>query len=135
MQTVAGYGQGLTGRWVVLGKALDNGEQLKSIVELKQNGNVLTGSMKNLDYTVELRGTATGNHFEIFAAWSPTRPFLVGDLVNGELHAVERGRRPLVATPTTGTDDLPTVSYIEPPPLHNVSSNGLARTPPMGWNS
>jgi len=135
MQAVAGHGQGLTGRWVVLGKALENGEQLKSIVELKQSGNELTGTMKNQDYSVELKGTATGNHFEIFAAWSPTRPFLVGDLVNGELHAVERGRRPLVATPTTATDDLPTVSYIEPPPLHNVPSNGLAKTPPMGWNS
>jgi alpha-galactosidase len=119
----------------VQGKTLDNGEQTKSIVELKQVGNELTGKMKNLDYAIELKGTATGNHFELFAPWSPTRPFLVGDLVNGELHAVDRGRRNLVATPTTATDDLPTVKYIEPPPLHDVPYNGLAKTPPMGWNS
>jgi alpha-galactosidase len=130
-----GYGQSLTGRWIVLAKPLDNGEQPKSIVELKQNGNELAGKMKNLGYTVEMKGTATGNHFELFAAWSATRPFLVGDLVNGELHAVERGHHDLVATPAGETEDLPTVSYIEPPPLHAVPDNGLAKTPPMGWNS
>jgi alpha-galactosidase len=27
------------------------------------------------------------------------------------------------------------VAYIEPPQLHKVSDNGLAKTPPMGWNS
>ena len=26
-------------------------------------------------------------------------------------------------------------AYIEPPALHNVPYNGLAKTPPMGWNS
>jgi alpha-galactosidase len=128
-------GQSLTGRWMVVAKPLDNGEQPKSIVELQQNGYELTGKMKNLGYTVEMKGTATGNHFELFAAWSPTRPFLVGDLVNGELHAVERGHHNIIATPAAGTDDLPTVSYIEPPPLHKVAGNGLAKTPPMGWNS
>jgi alpha-galactosidase len=132
---IPGYGQNLTGRWVVSGRVLDNGEQSKSIVDLKQSGNELTGTMKNLDYAVQMKGTATGNHFELFAAWSATRPFLVGDLVNGELHAMERGRHNLVATPTTAADDLPSVSYIEPPPLHDVPPNGLVKTPPMGWNS
>jgi alpha-galactosidase len=115
---------------------LDNGEQPKSIVELKQSGNEVTGTMKNLGYTIALKGTATGNHFEVFAAWSTTRPFLVGDLVNGELHAIERGRRNLLAKPASATDDLPAVVYIEPPSsLHKLPSNGLAKTPPMGWNS
>ena len=27
------------------------------------------------------------------------------------------------------------MAYIEPPPLHAVPENGLAKTPPMGWNS
>src|ERR1700722_7989034 len=87
---VPGYGQSLTGRWVIEGKTLDNGEQNKSVVELKQDGNNITGTLKTLGYSVDLKGTATGNHFEVFAAWSATRPFLVGDLVNGELHATER---------------------------------------------
>jgi alpha-galactosidase len=135
LAAIPGHGQSLTGRWIVMGKPLDNGEQPRSIVELKQNGNELTGKMKNLDYSVELKGTATGNHFEVFAPWSPTKPFLAGDLVNGELHAVERGHRNLIATPAAASDDLPAVSYIEPPPLRTVPDNGLAKTPPMGWNS
>jgi alpha-galactosidase len=132
---IPGYGQSLTGRWTIAGQTLDNGEQSRSIVELKESGNDLTGQMKNLGYSVELKGTATGNHFELFASWSATEPFLVGDLVNGELYAVLRGRRKVMAMPTAAGDDLPTVSYIEPPALHKVPSNGLAKTPPMGWNS
>jgi hypothetical protein len=102
---VPGYGQNLTGRWTIVGQTLDNGEQLRSIVELKQSGNELTGEMKNLGYRVGLKGTATGSHFELFATWNATKPFLVGDLVNGELHAVQRGRRNVVAMPTTAGDD------------------------------
>ncbi len=136
LAAVPGYGQGLAGRWVSIGRTLDNGEQQKSILELKQSGNELTGAMKTLGFTVEVKGTATGNHFELFVPeWGQQKPVLVGDLVNGELHAVERGRRNIVAKPATPGDDLPTVSYIEPPPLHNVPYNGLAKTPPMGWNS
>ena len=132
---VPGYGQTLTGRWAIAGQTLDNGEESRSIVELKENGNDLTGQMKNLGYSVGLKGTATGSHFELFASWSPTKPYLAGDLVNGELHAVLRGRRTVVAKPAAAVDDLPTVSYIEPPALHKVPSNSLAKTPPMGWNS
>ncbi len=131
---VPGFGQSLTGRWTAVGNTLDNGEHPKSIVELKQNGSKVTGTLKNLGYTIDLKGTATGSHFELFAAWSTT-PFMVGDLVNGELHAKE-GHRSFLAKPSTAADVLPpSVSYIEPPPLHRVPDNGLAKTPPMGWNS
>jgi len=110
-------------------------EQQKWVLELKQNGSELTGTLKNLDYGVELKGTATGSHFELFAPWQPATPFITGDLVNGELHGMERGRRPVLAKPATAADDIPTVSYIEPPRLKTVPDNGLAKTPPMGWNS
>ena len=77
----------------------------------------------------------TGTHFELFAAWQPTAPFLTGDLVNGELHGMERGDSRWWPRRATAADDLPAVSYIEPPALKTVPDNGLARTPPMGWNS
>jgi len=54
-----------------------------------------------------------------------------GDLVNGELHGLERGRRPVTAKAGTAADDYPTVSYIDPPALKTVPDNGLAKTPPM----
>ena len=132
---IPGHGQSLAGRWVAPGRTLDNGEQEKSILELKQSGNELTGTLKNLGFSVEVKGTATGNHFELFVPqWNRERPVFVGDLVNGELHGME-GRRSVVAKPAGPGDDIPAVAYIEPPPLHPVPSNGLARTPPMGWNS
>ena len=133
---VPGYAQSLAGRWAATGRTLDNGEQEKSILELKQDGSELTGDLKTLGFSVEVKGTATGNHFELFVPeWEQKRPILVGDLVDGELHVVEGGRRNLVAKPATAADDIPAVPYIEPPPLHNVPDNGLAKTPPMGWNS
>jgi alpha-galactosidase len=135
MLTSAGAAQSLAGIWTQPGRTLDNGEQQKWVLELKQNGSELTGTLKSLDQAVEVKGTATGTHFELFATWLPTAPFLTGDLVNGELHGMERGRRPVMAKAGTAADDLPTVSYIEPQPLKTVADNGLAKTPPMGWNS
>jgi alpha-galactosidase len=135
MLASAAFGQSLAGLWMQPGRTLDNGEQQKWLLELKQNGSELTGTLKNLDYAVELKGTATGAHFELFAPWQPGTPFLTGDLVNGELHGMERGRRPVLAKPATAADDIPTVSYIEPPLLKTAPDNGLAKTPPMGWNS
>ncbi|MGA2538390.1 MAG: glycoside hydrolase family 27 protein [Terracidiphilus sp.] len=130
------YAQTLAGRWIAEGRTLDNGEQQKSILELKQNGSELSGELKTLGYSVEVKGTATGNHFELFVPeWDQKKPVVVGDLVNGELHATEGGRRPIVAKPAGPGDDIPAVPYIEPPPLHTVPNNGLAKTPPMGWNS
>ncbi len=131
----AAWGQTLAGRWVAIGRTLDNGEQEKSILELKQNGNELRGELKTLGFTAEVKGTATGNHFELFIPeFEAKRPILVGDLVNGELHAMQ-GRRSIVAKPATAADDIPAVKYIDPPALHTVPDNGLAKTPPMGWNS
>ena len=82
-----GYGQSLAGRWAATGRTLDNGEQEKSILELKQDGNQLTGTVTTLGFSAELKGTATGDHFELFVTQNAQRPFLTGDLVNGELHA------------------------------------------------
>ena len=135
LAAVQGFGQSLAGRWIALGGKMDNGEQEMSILEVKQSGNELTGSLETLGLTAGVKGTVTGTHFELFADWNEKKPFLVGDLVNGELHAVEDGRRNIVAKPALPGDHLPTVSYIAPPSLHKVQYNGLAKTPPMGWNS
>ena len=87
---IPGYGQGLAGRWAAQGRTLDNGEQQKSILELKQDGNELSGKLKTLGFSVDVKGTATGNHFELYVTeWEQNKPILVGDLVDGELHVVE----------------------------------------------
>jgi alpha-galactosidase len=130
-----GRAQTLAGRWVGTDRVLDNGEKLISILELKQDGNQLTGTLKSESYSMDVHGTATGNHFELFGPRSATRPMITGDLANGELHGTVFGRREFVAKPATSADQIPEVKYIAPPALHDVPDNRLARTPPMGWNS
>ncbi len=128
-------GQSLSGHWAAMGKTLYNGETQKAILDLEQSGNQLTGTVRGLGFAVKIKGTVTGNHFEIFGADSDNKkPFLVGDLINGELHGKQRGR-PFIARPATPADEFPKLTYIEPPALHDLPYNGLAKTPPMGWNS
>jgi alpha-galactosidase len=130
------YGQNLGGRWAMPGKTMDNGEQAKTILDLKQTGDQLTGKLETLGFVVDVKGTATGSHFTLLGPWGDAKPFLSGDLVNGELHLMRGDGHPEgVAKPATANDEIPTVAYIEPPQLHKVSDNGLAKTPPMGWNS
>jgi alpha-galactosidase len=133
--TTVAEAQTLAGRWAAAGRTLDNGEQQKSILELKQDGSELTGSLSTLGYTANITGKVTENHFEIYVPWNPSKAYLVGDLVNGELHVKENGRRDWVAKPSTADDVLPSIPYIEPEALHKVPQNALAKTPPMGWNS
>jgi hypothetical protein len=43
--TPTSNGQGFTGRWAVQGKAMDNGETQRLILELTQTGNALAGRL------------------------------------------------------------------------------------------
>jgi alpha-galactosidase len=127
--------QSVTGRWAVGGGKLEDGEQQRAIFDLKQDGSKITGKVVSLGFGVDVDGTATGNHFEVFGVgWEDKKPFLVGDLVNGELHGTMWGGA-YVAKPATAADEIPLPAYIAPPALHKVPYNGLAKTPPMGWNS
>jgi alpha-galactosidase len=129
------YSQGLAGRWAASGKTMENGEVPKTILDIKQDGNNLSGKLTGLGYGVDVKGTATGNHFELFVPeWDMKKPLIVGDLVNGELHWTQWGGA-LVARPATAADEFPKLAYLDPPALHKVPNNGLAKTPPMGWNS
>ncbi|GGH01581.1 hypothetical protein GCM10011586_16570 [Silvibacterium dinghuense] len=104
------------------------------LLELKQNGSELSGTFKSPGFSLPVNGTAQGTHVTLFVAKHPDRPFLQADLVNGNLQGM-RGRHTFNATPAGPNDDLPTVAYIAPPAIQPVPWNGLAKTPPMGWNS
>ena len=80
------HAQSLTGRWAASGKTLDNGEQQKAILDLKQDGSQLTGTVRGLGFSVDVKGTANGSHFELFGVdWNDKKPFLTGDLANGRI--------------------------------------------------
>jgi alpha-galactosidase len=129
------YGQSMTGRWATTGKRLDNGELQKGIYALTQTGDDLTGKAMTLGFQVDVKGKVTRNHFELFVVGgNNTKAFATGDLVNGELHGIQWGDM-FVAKPATPADEFPKPPTSELPMLHNVPYNGLAKTPPMGWNS
>jgi alpha-galactosidase len=129
------YGQSLAGRWAATGSALANGEVPKYILDLKQDGEKLTGTLESLGFINDVTGKVTGAHFELWGVgWNDPKPFVIGDLVDGELHASQWGSR-IVAHKATAADEIPRPAHIEPPALHKVKFNGLAATPPMGWNS
>jgi len=133
--TVPAYGQSLAGRWAATGSALANGEVQKGIFVLRQDGDKLSGTMQSLGFMNNVTGKVTGAHFELWEVGSnDPKPFVTGDLVNGELLASQWGDR-IVARRATAADEIPRPAYIQPPALHKVKFNGLATTPPMGWNS
>jgi alpha-galactosidase len=132
---MAAPAQTIAGRWAATGKRMDDGEQQKAILDLKQDGDQLTCNVQMLGFSVDLKGKASGNHFELFAPWSDKRPFLVGDRVKNELLIVQDEHDRWLARPAVAADEIPKPRYIDPPALHPVPSNGLAKTPPMGWNS
>lgn len=132
--TAACHAQTLTGRWAAVdNQKLDNGELQRWTLDVTQTGNELKGRVIGLGYSVDVKGTMSASHFEIFG-WESKTPFVVGDAVNGELRGKQWGNA-FVAKPATPADELPRYDFIEPPPLHKVAYNGLAKTPPMGWNS
>jgi alpha-galactosidase len=127
--------QSLAGRWAATGQTMHNGEQQRAILELKQDGNQLTGEVQGLGFATGVKGTVNGTHFELFGSdWNDKKPFFVGDLVNGKIEGLQWGSK-VEARPATPADELPKFAYIEPPALQKLPSNGLAKTPPMGWNS
>ncbi len=128
-----GYGQSLTGRWALKFGQLDNGEAQREILELTQTKEALTGKLTALGFVTDVHGTVTGSHFELIG-WDSTEPFLEGDMANGEMHGNQWGGA-FEAHAATAADELPKLVYIEPPALVDVPYNGLAKTPPMGWNS
>ncbi|MGC2545688.1 MAG: glycoside hydrolase family 27 protein, partial [Silvibacterium sp.] len=111
------------------------------ILNLQQSGSVITGTFKQMGYSIPVTGNIAGTHFELFrtSGTGGKKRLIVGDVVGSNLHVVGNGitwgTGVLVATPATvADDDIPTAPYLAPPPLHKVPSNGLAKTPPMGWN-
>ena len=102
---------------------------------MTQDGAKLTGRLTTLGWTNEVRGTATGNRFELYWSTDAQHPIGSGELKGGDLTGSVMDNPNWVAKRATAADELPKVAFIAPPPLKDVADNGLAKTPPMGWNS
>jgi alpha-galactosidase len=132
----------LTGNWLV---AVPNGDGTlrRSYFHLKQEGGRITGTIRATLHLYSIdRSTGGPEGFTISAAMpilgSERRVTYKGGLAGDELQLAEVGASASGANLTAhrvpeGEGAIP--PRIEPPPLHPVRDNGLARTPPMGWNS
>lgn len=138
-----GFSATLTGNWVV-SSPLPDGTARKSYFDLKQDGSRITGHIRITQFYYTVAGSTDGpESFTLTGSMqdghTERKVSYEGKLIGDELHLTTH-RRPnappveLVARPApAGEGALP--ARIEPPALHKVPDNGLAKAPPMGWNS
>jgi alpha-galactosidase len=136
-------GRDLTGNWVVR-NPLPDGTSRDTYLDLKLDGTRITGHIRvtQFYYTI-VESTGGPGGFTLIGSMkdgsNERRVTYEGKVVGDELHVSTR-RRPdnelieMVAHPAPpGEGAMP--ARLPLPALHNVASNGLAQTPPMGWNS
>jgi alpha-galactosidase len=142
-QTGSATTAALTGNWAVKTPRND-GTVSASYFNLKQDGNKITGSIRVTQFYYTIADSTGGPEgFTLTGKMKDGKNDRTvkyeGKLVGNELHLSTR-RRP---------EDKPTESVamrvpegegamparLPLPTLHKVAYNGLAKTPPMGWNS
>jgi len=123
----------LTGTWVGGGHKLDNGEQDNLFVVVHQDGEKLTGRVHAFGWKDDLSGTLVGGQLKLYREWD--KGLELSGTVNGQdLELSMWGGAPMHFRPEQPGDE-PALKYIPPPTLQAMTWNGLAKTPPMGWNS
>ena len=140
--STAGFAAGLTGNWMTAQPEAD-GYVRRSYFNLKQEGSRITGTIRarQFYYTIsESTGGADG--FMVTATMTDgnaeRRVVYEGKLAGDELHIAERRNnvlQPEMVAQRAPAREGAMPPRIPPPALHKVRDNGLARTPPMGWNS
>lgn len=133
----------LTGNWVVR-EPLPDGTERRTYLDLHQDGGKITGHIRmGVAYLTVTEGSGGPEQFTLVTeskegANTRRREWPV-KLSSDGLHVTVRRRQnsppvEMVAQRApAGEGALPVRQPL--PALHKVSSNGLARTPPMGWNS
>jgi len=139
----SGFAADLTGNWVAESPSHD-GYVRKSYFDLKQEDSHVTGHIRTgqFYYTIS-ESSGTPDDFTITGSMqdgkNTRQVHYQGKLVGDELHMSTRRRpdAPLLEVVAhrapQGEGAMP--ARIDPPALHKVPYNGLAKTPPMGWNS
>jgi alpha-galactosidase len=132
----------LTGNWLA---ATPNGDGTTRRIyfHLKQQGNRITGTIRSTLHLFTIIGSTGGpENFTITGAMpigpSERRFTYRGKLVGDQIQIVEiglNGPGPAMTARRVSEGEGRLPARIEPPALHPVRDNGLARTPPMGWNS
>jgi alpha-galactosidase len=135
--------QGITGNWVVR-QDMQDGTIRRSYFNLEQDSAGITGTIRMTQFFYHItESTVAPDSFVIVGSMqdghSVRKVTYTGKLVVDTLHLYSR-RHPtdnptaqLATRAPAGEGALP--ARVEPSARHKVRDNGLARTPPMGWNS
>ena len=137
------YAADLAGNWAAK-DPLGDGTFRTTYLDLHQEGERITGTIRVTQFyykIVESTGSADGFTLtgSMMDGTSERRVKYEGKLVGEELHVATR-RRPDAPLVEMVAHRVPAGEGAYPvrrplPTLHKVANNGLARTPPMGWNS
>src|SRR4051812_10066422 len=133
----------LTGNWVVR-DPLPDGTVRRTYLDLKQEGSRVTGHIRAGQFYYDItEGTGGPEGFTLTASMHDRNTLrstkYEGKLDSDGLHVATRRRpdAPLIQMVAqrapAGEGAMP--ARLPLPSLHEVRSNGLAQTPPMGWNS
>ncbi len=134
----------LNGNWVVHNVNNTEGTVRSSYFNLKHENGKITGTIRTTQFFYTIKESTGGPEgFTLIASMmdgrNERRVQYEGKLVGDELKIATR-RRPdapltemVAKRAPAGEGALP--ARIEPPTRHNVPYNGLAKAPPMGWNS
>jgi alpha-galactosidase len=133
----------LTGNWVVRNPRPD-GTSRNTYFNLKQRGSRITGSIRLTQFYYAISDSTGGpDGFTITGrlmdGHNERRVHYEGTLVGDELRVGTRPRADAALTEMVAVR-APAAEgaypdRVTPPALHRVADNGLAKTPPMGWNS
>lgn len=132
-QAVTGN-QVVNGKWIGTQRLLDNGESVRIFLDLHQTGTEVSGTVTTIGHVYQVSGPLSGTHFELRSSPRDTKPRITGDIAGNDLR-LTRDDDHFVAVPAKPGDEYPAFEHIVPPALHDVPSNSLSTTPPMGWNS
>jgi alpha-galactosidase len=133
----------LTGNWVIA-QPQGDGTSRNTYLNLKQDGNHITGTIRVTQFYYSVKESTGGPEtFTLNASLmdgrSERRTAYTVRLSGDELHVSAAGRGgamgPDMVAHRAPAGEGAYPARIAPPALHKVPSNGLAKTPPMGWNS
>src|SRR5438874_544965 len=134
---------GLTGNWAVK-TARNDGTFSKVYFNLKEDGGKITGTIRSTQFYYQIsESSGDANGFTFTGSMkdgnSNRTVKYEGKLVGEELHLSTRRRpedKPTESVARRAPDgEGAMLAKLPLPALHKVPYNGLAKTPPMGWNS